>query len=53
MRFELFLSIAALLVVLVVWCIRLCRRREVLIHLLFTFAVISYLFRHLTGSRTV
>jgi hypothetical protein len=53
MRFELFLGISILLLILVGWGIRLLSRRDVLIHVLFLFAVISYLFHHLTGSRTV
>jgi hypothetical protein len=41
-----------LFLVVLGWCIRLLSRREVLIHVLFMFAVISYLFHHLTGSKT-
>jgi hypothetical protein len=53
MRFDLLFGIAILLLALVGWCIRFGSRRDVLIHLLFTFAVISYFVRHFTGSRTV
>ncbi|MGA9632975.1 MAG: hypothetical protein WBQ63_16230 [Candidatus Acidiferrales bacterium] len=52
MRLEFVFGISILLVVLG-WCIRLLLRREVLIHVLFAFAVISYLFHHFTGPRTV
>jgi hypothetical protein len=53
MRIELFWGISMLFLIVVGWGIRLLLRREVLIHVLFMFAVISYLFHHLTGSRTV
>jgi hypothetical protein len=53
MRFELFLGISILLLILAGWGMRFLSRREVLIRVLFLFAVISYLFHHFTGSRTV
>jgi len=53
MRFELVLSLSMLFLLLAGWAVRLLLRREVLIHLLFLFAVLSYMVRHLTGSRTV
>ncbi|HEX4004008.1 MAG TPA: hypothetical protein VHX36_15260 [Candidatus Acidoferrales bacterium] len=53
MRLEFFWGISIVFLIVLGSCIRVLLRREVLIHVLFTFAVISYLFRHLTGSRTV
>jgi hypothetical protein len=52
MRAELFLGIAIPSLILAGWCIRLLSRREMLIHLLFVLAAVSYLARHFTGSRT-
>jgi len=52
MRLDLLFGIAILFLVFLGGCIRFLLRREVLIHVLFTFAVLSYLFHHLTGSRT-
>jgi hypothetical protein len=51
MRSELFL--AAAILILVCWCVRLLSRREILIHLLFVFAAISYLVRHFIDSTTL
>jgi hypothetical protein len=53
MRLELFLGISILFLIVGGWCVRLLLRREVLIHVLFMFAVISYLYHHVISSRTV
>ena len=52
MRCELFLGVGVLCLILAGWCVRLLSRREILIHLLFVLAVISYVASHFTGSRT-
>ncbi len=53
MRAELFLGIAIPSLILAGWWIRLLSRREILIHLLFVLAVVSYLASHFIGSRTL
>jgi len=48
------LVLGGLLFLLLAGCaLRLLLRRDTLIHLLFLFAVLSYMVRHLTSSRTV
>jgi hypothetical protein len=53
MKFELLLGVTIPSLILVVWSIRLLSRRDVLIHLLFVFAAISYLVRHFTDSKAI
>lgn len=52
MRFEFLLGISILLLILAGWRIRFPSLRELLIHVLFTLAVVSFLARHFIASRT-
>lgn len=53
MGLELLVGGSMLFLLLAGCALRLLLRRDTLIHLLFLFAVLSYMVRQITGSRTV